>query len=249
MTLARFVLAATLSAGVISCKSADETPQSPPPPPNGTRKVRVTFDHEGNPMIGGSSGAIAPRAHGHRSGAGAPPLESRGTLSCDAPGEWTRTAPASTMRLAQYLVPRAKGDTEDAELAVFYFGERGAGDPDETFGRWAGAFDDAARADAKRSVRKTAGMDAWFMEILGAYDASRAMAPMGGADAGRPKETLLVGAIVAAADGPYYFKLSGPKATVMAAKPGFDRMLESCKTGGVQPATSSSAPAPSPSAP
>ncbi|HQP37091.1 MAG TPA: hypothetical protein PLI95_18025 [Polyangiaceae bacterium] len=249
MTLARFVLAAALSAGVISCKSAEEPQQSPPPPPNGTRKVRVTFDHEGNPMIAGSSGAVVPRAHGHRGGAGASPPESRGTLSCDAPGEWKRTAPASTMRLAQYVVPRAKGDAEDGELAVFYFGERGAGDPDETFGRWAGAFDEAARAGAKRSTRKAAGMDAWMIEVVGTFDAARAMAQMGGADGGPSKEMALLGAILAASDGPYYFKLSGPKATVAAARGGFDRMLESCKTGGVQPATSSSAPAASPSAP
>jgi len=187
-----------------------------------------------------------PGAMPGQPGAMPPPPEARAGLTCDAPSDWKPTAPSSAMRLAQFIVPRAKGDSEDGELAVFYFGPQGAGDANVTFERWAGAFDEAARSKAKQSTRKAAGMDVRFFEVVGTFDASKAMAPMMGADAGGPsKEMTLVGAILNAPDGPYYYKLSGPKATIAAARPGFDKMLDACKVAGASPAPSG---APSPSA-
>lgn len=234
LRLSALLIAALVAA---SCKSGESSPQEPPAPPNNSKKVKVTFDPAGNPVVEGSAVARPnprmPGQHGAmpgQPGAMPPPPESRGALVCDAPPEWKRTAPASAMRLSQFIVPRAKGDTEDGELAVFYFGNSGAGGIDETFERWASAFDDVARSKATQTTRKAAGMDARFFEVVGTFDASKTMAPMMGADAGGPpKEMALLGAILAAPDGPYYFKLSGPKATIAAARPAFDKMLDACK--------------------
>lgn len=247
LRLLPFLLAGLCTA---SCQSGDASRQEPPAPPNNTRKVKVTFDPAGNPVVEGSAVARPTPPMPGQPGAMPPPPEARGALSCDPPGDWKRTAPSSAMRLSQFIVPRAKGDSEDGELAVFYFGNKGAGGVDETFQRWAGAFDDAARAKAKQTTRKAAGMDARFFEVVGTFDSSKTMAPIMGVDAGGPpKEMALVGAILSAPDGPYYFKLSGPKATIAAARPGFDKMLDACKAAGAAPATSASAGASSSPAP
>ena len=43
----------------------------------------------------------------------------------DPPAEWLQETVSSPMRLAQFALPRAEGDVEDAELVVFYFGGSG----------------------------------------------------------------------------------------------------------------------------
>ena len=45
-----------------------------------------------------------------------------GTLTFTKPAAWTERAPASSMRVAEFVVPRAPGDAEDGELIVYYFG-------------------------------------------------------------------------------------------------------------------------------
>ncbi|MBK5257127.1 MAG: hypothetical protein JJE39_13940 [Vicinamibacteria bacterium] len=48
-------------------------------------------------------------------------------LKFDAPKEWISKAPSSSMRLADFVLPRVDGDTEDATLTVYFFGAQGGG--------------------------------------------------------------------------------------------------------------------------
>jgi hypothetical protein len=136
-------------------------------------------------------------------------------LDWKVPGTWVQ-GPARPMRLATYAVG-------DAECAVFYFGPNQGGDVDANIDRWAGQFKDAP--NPKREIRKVAGMTVTRVEIDGAY-----LSP--GSDMqsqGEKPNWRLLGAIVQGPQGPVFFKLTGPAATVRAAAKDFDGLLASLK--------------------
>ena len=64
-------------------------------------------------------------------------VEAAGGLLFTAPDGWQKVATASSMRVAQYSLPRADGDAEDAELVLYYFGGGGGG-VDANIERWLG---------------------------------------------------------------------------------------------------------------
>src|SRR6266446_6746241 len=45
-----------------------------------------------------------------------------GEVHDKAPDGWVTEKPSSTMRVAQYKLPKTDGDSEDALLVVYYFG-------------------------------------------------------------------------------------------------------------------------------
>ena len=44
------------------------------------------------------------------------------TLKFDAPSDWVSKAPSSSMRVAEWSLPKAAGDAEDAILTLYFFG-------------------------------------------------------------------------------------------------------------------------------
>src|SRR6185295_17892685 len=78
--------------------------------------------------------------------------DSAGGLTWAAPATW-KTDPPRQMRAATYKIPAAKGDAEDAECAVFYFGQGQGGSVDMNVQRWVGQFEGAkAPAPKKEKV-------------------------------------------------------------------------------------------------
>src|SRR5262245_63680887 len=59
-------------------------------------------------------------------------------LRFSVPGDWTRVPAPSDMRAAQFKVPRAGTDAEDAELVLFFFGPGQGGSAEQNVDRWAG---------------------------------------------------------------------------------------------------------------
>jgi hypothetical protein len=222
-----------LAALALSCRSESGGNFEPPPPPNGTKKVKVTFDGNGNPVS--ANGAQMRTAANAPSSPSVAPPDVKGALNCETPPDWKRGAPSSAMRMAQYVVPRAAPDSEDGELALFYFGPSGAGGVDDTFQRWMAAFDADAIGKAKRSARKVGTYDLQELEVSGLFDTGKTMNAAAGADGGTRRESALLGAILQTAEGVYYFKLSGPIKTVTGSRSAFDKMLDSCKVGVVDP--------------
>jgi hypothetical protein len=203
--------------------AADEAASAP----NGSRKVRVVFDNGGPVAVdprGPTAAARMPAAASAH-----PPSQVGASLSWDVPTHWKKVAPASPMRLAQYQVPHSAGDDIDAELAVFYFGPSGAGSHDETMMRWVSTFDPESAARAVRSSRTIGAMDVKFVEVSGTYDAAKAMVNAPASDASARSDSSLLGAIVQAVDGPYYFKLIGPRKTVSGARTDFEKLIASCR--------------------
>jgi hypothetical protein len=129
--------------------------------------------------------------------------------------EWSKTAPRGAMRRATYKVPGAKGDSTAAEVAVFYFGPGQGGGVDTNVERWAKQFG-MSKDEVKLSNRRV--NDEYKPDMMGAGKQGF-------------KDWAMLAAIVEAPSGSYFFKLTGPSETVDQARPVFQRMLDSVKTG------------------
>jgi hypothetical protein len=125
------------------------------------------------------------------------------------------------MRAAEYVVPRAPGDTEDGECIVITFGPGQGGGVDENVDRWVAQFSGATKPE--RHKQEIHGLPVTRVEVAGTYTPMR-MPGMPAAPASRAGWRL-VGAIVEAPSGLWFFKVTGPDATVKAAGPEVDAML------------------------
>jgi hypothetical protein len=142
------------------------------------------------------------------------------------PSAWKQDA-ARSMRVATYSIPPAKGDSEAAECAVFYFGPGQGGSVDANVQRWVAQFetpDGKPVPSPAPKKTKISGLAVTRLELEGTYLAS--MGPMAPPGVKKPGYKLL-GAIVEAPEGPVFFKLTGPAKTVAAAKTDFEKMLSS----------------------
>jgi len=143
----------------------------------------------------------------------------------DPPG-WQKVPSSNPMRKATYKVPAAPGDTDDGEMAVFYFRGEGGG-TEANIQRWIGQFPDTKPEDAKRSQRTVSGLNQTIVEVEGTYSSGMPGSPT----PATPKpQYRLIGAVVETPAGPHFFKLTGPKKTVEAARGALFSMLDSIKS-------------------
>jgi len=141
-------------------------------------------------------------------------------VAWDAPAGWKAVESPSKMRKATYQIPRAEGDAEDAEMSVIQAG----GTTEMNIQRWAGQFTQKS-GEVKRTERKVGDLNVTVVEIHGTFAGSG----MPGAPSGPPKEGYaLLGAIVDTST-PTFFKMTGPEKTVAAAKPAFDKLVDSLR--------------------
>ena len=143
-------------------------------------------------------------------------------LVFDPPSDWTVETPTSSMRKAQYRLPRTAGDPEDAECVVYFFGDMGGGGVEANVERWCAQFEQPDGRPSKdvlaRSEREVAGMPVHEFRLSGTYVAETA--PGSGVRVNKPASAMLA-AIVESDHGLYYVKLVGPEATVEKHAAGF----------------------------
>jgi hypothetical protein len=149
-----------------------------------------------------------------------PPAARHEITWTDPPG-WQKVASPSAMRKATYRVPAAPKDSEDGEMAVFYFGGEG-GSTEANIQRWISQFSGVKPSDIKRSQKNVRGMSQTIVEVEGTYASG-----MPGAPATPKAHYRLLGAVVETPAGPYFFKLTGPTKTVEAAREAYLTMLDS----------------------
>ncbi|HEX8791295.1 MAG TPA: hypothetical protein VF765_10135 [Polyangiaceae bacterium] len=139
------------------------------------------------------------------------------SLEWKAPARWQLVPNTSSMRIATYRVPHSAGDAADAELSI----TRAGGSADANAQRWIGQFADDGTRISKRTTRKVGLLEVSVVEVQGTYAGGMGKdgAPLGG--------WALLGAIVPAGDTPYFFKLTGPVKSVLAAHGEFDAFIGS----------------------
>ena len=136
-------------------------------------------------------------------------------LKFEAPQGWVSRPPASTMRVAEFRLPRTAKDTEDAELAIFFFGGRG-GRVQSNIDRWIGQMtqpDGRSSRDVATTttLRTKSGLKVSLVDLTGTYVAE---VKPGSAERFNKPGFRLRAAVVETARGPYFVKLTGPAATV-----------------------------------
>ena len=150
-------------------------------------------------------------------------------LTFTAPDGWQKVATASSMRVAQYSLPRADGDAEDAELVLYYFGG-GGGSVDANIERWLGQMQQPdgrpSSAVAKKDARTVNGLAVTLLDLRGTYVAE--MAP-GASERHNKPNFRLRAAVVDTPRGPYYIKLTGPQNTVAKWDQSFERFVGSLR--------------------
>lgn len=175
----------------------------------------------------------APEAEAANPHAGIAPPRRPGapTVSADSPElagiAWstreplTWRPPSSAMRNAEYAV--GEGAAE-AVMTVFHFPGMGGG-IEENVARWTGQFQNAegGAADAAVETKTVGGLEVTTIDTRGTFTNSM---PMGGQGGPQGNQRML-GAIVAGPNGPVFFKLIGPEATVGTAEGAFTALVES----------------------
>lgn len=216
--------------GLVACEKKDEFSQAPSvsapatadkPAPAINPGANLPANH---PPTGGQA-PIADAA-GQVRFAGVADFGKSGPLRWEAPVTWTGAVPASSMRLAEYVVPAADG-SQPGELSIFYFGPGGGGGVDANVQRWIGQFanaDGTAVAGA-RTQETVNGMTVHRVDAAGTFNP-------GMAGNGVPRENQrMLGAIVETTVGLYFFKLVAPADTIAARAPEFESFVKSFSPG------------------
>ena len=136
-------------------------------------------------------------------------------LKFDAPAGWVSKTPSSSMRLADFTLPKVASDPEDGTLTVYYFGNQG-GSVQANIDRWIGQL---AQPDgrASKDVAKTTTLDSksglkiTLLDVSGTYVAE--VAPGSTEHFNKPGFRQLA-AVVDTPNGPHFVKVVGPAATV-----------------------------------
>lgn len=147
-----------------------------------------------------------------------------GDIAFKLPEGWSAQAPKSSMRRAELTAP---GPAGNAELIVYFFGQQGAGSAKANIDRWVGQFskpDGSPVSNPNQTSSKVSGFDVTRLDVTGNYAGG-----MGPAGQQLPPQSdqRLIATIVETPDGPYYFKLVGPSATVAQNVEAFDRLMAS----------------------
>jgi len=137
------------------------------------------------------------------------------TLQFDVPSGWITKPTTSSMRVAEFALPKIAGDAEDASLVLYYFGGQG-GTVQANLDRWIGQMtqpDGRASKDVATTstLKTTSGLAVTLVDLAGTYTAE--VTP-GSTDRLNKPGFRLRAAVVETPSGPYFVKLTGPAKTM-----------------------------------
>ena len=154
--------------------------------------------------------------------------QSAGELHFKAPAEWTVEKPSSTMRLAQYKLPKAEGDGEDASLVLYFFGSNQGGSVQANLERWISQIEQpdgsSSQAKAKTETLTINQLKVSTIDLTGTYVAETA--PGSSVRHNNPNYRLRA-AVIETPKGAHYVKLVGPAKTVGRWEKSFNSYLQS----------------------
>src|SRR6266545_4970161 len=78
----------------------------------------------------------------------------KSSLKFTVPAGWIEEERTSSMRVAQYRLPKAANDTEDASLILYYFGPSQGGTTAANVERWISQMKQADDSAAKQAAKQ-----------------------------------------------------------------------------------------------
>lgn len=151
-----------------------------------------------------------------------------GPASYQVPTAWERQRRANEMRVAQFGIPLAKGDEGKAELIVFYFGGQGGG-VEENIARWVGMFE-TKDGEEKVESFKSGPLKVTVLDVSGDYKDKPF--PMAQNFKLRKGYRMMAAVVETPEDGPYFFRMVGPKKSIAAQSEAFLNMLKTASVDG-----------------
>jgi hypothetical protein len=151
-----------------------------------------------------------------------------GDLRYKIPDGWVTEKPSSAMRVAQYKLPKAEGDPEDASLVLYYFGATQGGSVQANIDRWVGQIqqpDGSVSKDKAKTENLTVnGLKVTTVDVTGTFTAE--MTP-GTGNNRNEADYRLRAAVIETPKGNYFAKLVGPAKTVARWEQAFTEYLRS----------------------
>lgn len=151
-----------------------------------------------------------------------------GELKYKVPDGWVDEKPASSMRAAQYKLPKVEGDTEDGALVLYYFGKGQGGGTQANIDRWVNQMEQPdGRPSAERSKSESLtvnGLKVTTVDVSGTYSAE--MSPGSGTFSSHANYRLRA-AVVETPKGSYFVKLVGPTKTITRWDEAFSSYVKS----------------------
>ena len=135
----------------------------------------------------------------------------KSSLKFIVPAGWVEEERTSSMRVAQYRLPKVAPDTEDASLVLYYFGQGQGGSAAANIERWVGQMKQAEGSSPKQESLEVNGLKVTTVDVAGTYVGETA--PGSGMFHNKPAYRLRA-AVVETPNGSYYVKLVGPEKTV-----------------------------------
>jgi hypothetical protein len=150
-----------------------------------------------------------------------------GGMKSKVPAGWKEEPTTSEMRLAQFKLPKADGDDEDAQVIIFTFPAGSSGSADANMKRQLAKF--AGKPEVKESKLSVGTVEAPYQDITGTYLQKKR--PFDPADKGTEKANFRQIYVVALVPGKgdYYPTLVGPAKTVEKHKKEFEEFLKNFK--------------------
>ncbi len=207
------LLLLAIAAAGVACGGAEKPAGPPAAPTSGAGRPAAILPLETPVAAPSAAAASAP------SGNSAAPSG----LVFAIPSSWPSSAPSSNpMRLAQAQIPGPGGE---GSLAVFFFGPGGGGDLESNLQRWIGQVGVAPGTQPARERFESNGLAVTWIDVQGSILPST----MGTGPATEQPGSRLFGAVVEGPGGPWFFKATGPDATMEAARADFLAMLRTCR--------------------
>jgi hypothetical protein len=140
-----------------------------------------------------------------------------GELKLKVPATWQEGAvPAGGFRLAQFMVPKGEGDSDNGEFVVFFFQGAGGtgGGVDANVARWVNQFEPQGRK-VKLTSGKCPQGDYVVVDLQGTWN--KPIGPPILQKTAPTPESRVVSVILTVKDqGNYFLRLTGPKKTIAA---------------------------------
>ena len=154
--------------------------------------------------------------------------DAKKTVAFDAPADWKAKEPRGGLGpKLEYELPAVEGEAEAAKVTLHYFGGSGGGF-DDNLKRWAGQFTDA---DGKALVPEkvpTEKLEAGTVKIALADLAGTWTPPSFGMGKSAPKPGWrMLAAVVEAADGPWFARLTGSAKSIEKHREAYLKWLKS----------------------
>lgn len=148
------------------------------------------------------------------------------------PAGW-EVGPEAPMRAGTYFAPASGGDSEPAECRVNYFGPDQGGGVQQNILRWAGQMEvegqQGQSPEPQVSSSTVNGQNITVMEASGVFLSRKSMMD---SNVERKSGFRMFAAIVEGPQGSVFFKMTGPEATIDAAREDFRKMIGSVSDTG-----------------